>query len=107
MGGRWPHRSRTVNVALGSSVRYCSPHTTGTIRSWRPQTISVGFVTRGRKCASRGLCMYGFQVSRAVISRLRSATSCSAGVGGFANSSSHSGTVAGSCTVSSRSCGGE
>src|SRR5262249_16615450 len=82
IGGRWPHRSSTVNVALGSPRRYCPPHSTGTTRSSRPQTISVGFVTRGRKCASRGLCMYGFQVRRAAISRLRVAISISWGVGG-------------------------
>ncbi len=35
--------------------------------------------------------MYGFQVSRAAISRLRVAISSSAGVGDWPNSSSHSG----------------
>src|SRR5207245_10684844 len=57
IGGRWPHRSSTVSFALGKSRRYCSPHSTGTTRSSRPQTIRGGFVTRGRKLARRGLCM--------------------------------------------------
>src|SRR5262245_22538858 len=105
-GGRWPHASSTVSVARGRARWYCSPQTTGTMRSSRPHTISVGFVTRGRKRSRRGSCMYGFQVSRAVISRLRVAISTSAGVGGRPNNSSHSGTVVGSCTVMPRSCGG-
>src|SRR5512132_880476 len=106
-GTRWPHRSSTVRVAWGRSRRYCSPHATGTIRSSRPHTISVGLVTRGKNRSRRGLCMYGFQARRAVISRLRSAISSSAGVGARPNSSSHSGTADGSCTLSSRSCWGE
>src|SRR3989441_2137333 len=57
MGGRWPHFSRTDSVALPSSRRYCSPQSRGTTRSSRPQTMSAGFVTRGRNRASRGLCI--------------------------------------------------
>src|SRR5262249_10642550 len=106
IGGRWPHLSSTVRVARDRSRRYCSPHSTGTMRSSRPQRISAGLVTRGKKLASRGLCMYGFQVSRAVISRLRTAISCWAGDSGAANKASHSGTVFGSCTVIGSSCGG-
>src|SRR5262249_58497094 len=57
IGGRWPQRSSTVRPARGRSRRYCSPHSTGTMRSSRPQTIRAGFATRGRKRASRGVCM--------------------------------------------------
>src|SRR5712664_447323 len=106
IGGRWPQLSRTDSVALPSSRRYCSPQATGTTRSSRPQTMSAGFVTRGRKRSSRGLCMYGFQVSRADISWLRTAVSSSAAVGGRPNSASHSGIVAGSWTVRARSSAG-
>src|SRR5262249_15185429 len=56
-GGRCPQRPSTVSVAFGMTRRYCSPHSTGTIRSSPPQMTSVRFVTRGKKCASRGLCM--------------------------------------------------
>src|SRR5206468_6709094 len=55
IGGRWPHFSSTVRVAPGRRRRYCSPHSTGITRSWRPQRISVALVIRGRKCSSRGL----------------------------------------------------
>ncbi len=80
----------TFKVAFGRSCAYCSPQTTGTIWSSRPHTTIVGLDTRGRKWGSRGLCMYGFQVSRADISRARSARSCCSGVGGVPYSSSHS-----------------
>src|SRR5207248_2418323 len=58
-GGRWPHFSSTASFAFGRSFLYCSPHSTGTILSSRPQMMRAGFVTRGRKYGSRGLCMYG------------------------------------------------
>src|SRR4030095_89458 len=57
MGGMWPQPSSTDSVAFGRSRRYCSPHSTGTMRSSRPHTMSAGLYTRGRQCASRGLCL--------------------------------------------------
>src|SRR5262249_58503267 len=32
-GGRWPHFSRTARRAFGSTRTYCSPHSSGTMRS--------------------------------------------------------------------------
>ena len=72
MGGRWPQRSSTVQRRVRQERGGTARRTRRARSGPRAPTRSAsGFVTRGRKCASRGLCMYGFQASRAVISRLR------------------------------------